>query len=355
METIRSITPKLQANPSLAAAGLVVLGSATLYLLRVYFSGGVCRNKNRLDSKTVIITGANTGIGKETAIELAKRGARVVMACRSPQRGQEALKDAKDRSGSKDIVLMKLDLSSKRSIKEFAEDFLAREKELHILINNAGVMHTPYQKTEDGFEKQIGTNHFGHFYLTHLLTERLKECAPSRIINVASIAHVTHKLDFSDLNFERKPYDTYAAYGNSKAANMLHAYELSQRLKDVGVTAYSLHPGAVNTELTREYGFLAKVSPNKQVHSMYLYILTVFVFMHVQVCFLPLKWIGFKTSWQGAQTTIYLATEKGVEKDSGWYFADCTKKTPWKGLLKDPEKARKLWDITVETLKIKDD
>ena len=158
------------------AAGALSLGIVTLWLLRkYYFADGTCRNKNRLDGKIVIITGANTGIGKETAIELAKRGGRVYMGCRSTQRGEKALEEVKASSGSKEVFLLKIDLSSKRSIREFVDNFLSRESHLHILINNAGIMHVPEDKTEDGFERQMGTNHLGHFYLTHLLLDTLIE------------------------------------------------------------------------------------------------------------------------------------------------------------------------------------
>ena len=241
-------------------AGAVIVGTATLWLLRKFFAGGACRNKNRLDEKTVIITGANTGIGKETAIELAKRGAKIYMGCRSTQRGEKALEEVKSSSGSKEVFLLKIDLASKRSIREFVDNFLSRESHLHILINNAGIMQVPEGRTEDGFERHIGTNHLGHFYLTYLLLNTLKKSAPSRIINVASGGHMFSKIDLDDLNITKVKYNPLTAYGNSKEANMLHVLELARRLKGTGVTAYSLHPGAVNTELQREWSFLSIVS-----------------------------------------------------------------------------------------------
>ena len=241
-------------------AGAVIVGTATLWLLRKFFAGGACRNKNRLDGKTVIITGANTGIGKETAIELAKRGAKIYMGCRSTQRGEKALEEVKSSSGSKEVFLLKIDLASKRSIREFADNFLSRESHLHILINNAGIMQVPEGRTEDGFERHIGTNHLGPFYLTNVLLDTLKKSSPSRIINVASMAHAASKIDLNDLNITKVKYNPTTAYGNSKEANMLHALELDRRLKGTGVTAYSLHPGVVDTELLREWGPLFWVS-----------------------------------------------------------------------------------------------
>lgn len=265
METLRSIVTYAQSSLGLSSPFPLYLGAAAtsvvfIWLLRRYFGGGVCYNKNRLDGKVVIITGANTGIGKETAVDLARRGAKVYMVCRSLERGRPALEHVKRVSGSSSVFLMKMDLGSKRSIKEFAENFLVREPQLHILINNAGRMHTPEGKTEDGFETQMGTNHLGHFYLTHLLLECLKQCSPSRIINVSSLAHTHERLNLDDLNLTKAGYNTFVAYGNSKLANILHAMELSRRLRGTGVTAYSLHPGAVATELAREYGIIFKVN-----------------------------------------------------------------------------------------------
>ncbi|XP_016403140.1 retinol dehydrogenase 11-like, partial [Sinocyclocheilus rhinocerous] len=143
----------------------------------------------RLDGKTVIITGANTGIGKETAIDLAKRGARIIMACRDMEKTDAALKEVKDASGNQDVVACRLDLADSKSIREFAENINKEEKQVNILINNAGVMVCPYGKTADGFEMQIGVNHMGHFLLTYLLLDLIKRSSPARIINVSSMAH----------------------------------------------------------------------------------------------------------------------------------------------------------------------
>ena len=287
MELLRSTAKYTQSLLGLSSPVPLYVGAAAasvvvIWLIRRYFSGGVCRNNNRLDGKVVVITGANTGIGKETAADLARRGAKVYMVCRSMERSRPALDEVKRVSGSSNVFLMKMDLGSKRSIKEFAEDFLAREPELHILINNAGRMHTPEGKTEDGFETQMGTNHLGHFYLTHLLLDRLKQCSPSRIINVSSIAHGHSRLKLDDLNMTQSPYSSFVAYGNSKLANILHAMELSRRLKDDGVTAYSLHPGAVTTELAREYNFVFRVGSKTFTHTFVH--CTSWLSMHAGLC-----------------------------------------------------------------------
>ena len=170
----------------------------------------------RLDGKIVVITLANAGIGIHTVIGLAKRGATVVMACRSMQKGEEALKEAKEKSGSESINLMQLDLSSLNSVrkfvKTFVETFSSKYDKLHILVNNAGIMMCPFAKTEDGFELQIGTNHFGHFAVINLLLKKLAASGPSRVITVSSSAHTQGKIDFDDINYNQRRYSDFGAY-----------------------------------------------------------------------------------------------------------------------------------------------
>eukprot|EP00105_Crassostrea_gigas_P030343 XP_011452614.1 PREDICTED: retinol dehydrogenase 13 [Crassostrea gigas] len=157
--------------------------------MRRYFAGGVCRSKARLDGKTVIITGANTGIGKETAIDLASRGAKVILACRDVMRAERAATDIMKKSNNQNIVVKIVDLASLDSIRKFADNINKSEPKIDILINNAGIMMCPYWKTQDGFEMQFGVNHLGHFLLTNLLLDKIKSSAPARIINVSSRAH----------------------------------------------------------------------------------------------------------------------------------------------------------------------
>jgi NAD(P)-dependent dehydrogenase (short-subunit alcohol dehydrogenase family) len=196
-----------------------------------------------IDGKIVIITGANAGIGKETAIELAKRGGKIYIACRDITRGENALKEIKERSGSSNVHFLQLDLASMSSIREFSKKFHDLESELHILINNAGVMACPKAFTEDGFEMQMGTNHLGHFLLTNLLLDLLKSSAPSRIVNVASLAYIFGKFFKNNLNSE-KFYFRWHAYGTSKLANILFTRELARRLENTKVTVNALHPGS---------------------------------------------------------------------------------------------------------------
>ena len=230
---------------------LGVFGIGGLYAgKRFFIDGPKCTCKTSLAGKTVIITGANTGIGLETAVDLSKRGARVVMACRDEGKGRKAVEEVVARSQNKDVVFSQLDLASLRSVKEFSSRVLEEETHIDILINNAGVALTPYTKTEDGFELQLGVNHLGHFLLTNLLLERLKAAPAARVINVSSRAHHGGVINFEDLQSERS-YGPHQAYKQSKLANVLFTRALARRLEKTNVTTYSLHPGVVQTEIVR--------------------------------------------------------------------------------------------------------
>ena len=186
---------------------LAVLPASFLlyHFIRVCFiNGRQCPSEQRIDGKTVVITGGNTGIGKHTALELACRGGRVIIACRDGVRGESAVSDIQKKSGNKEVFFRRLDLGSTDSIRNFCSDLLEAEPRIDILILNAGVMLTPYQLTKDGFEMQFGINHLGHFLLTHLLLDRLKESAPSRVVVVASLAHIMGKLSFTDMIWTKK-------------------------------------------------------------------------------------------------------------------------------------------------------
>lgn len=165
-------------------------GAGGIFLLRNYFAGGVCHSKAKLHGKTVIVTGANTGIGRETALDLAQRGARVILACRDLDKANAAANEIRKTTGNDKVFVKELDLASLKSVRKFAEEFHQTEDRLDILINNAGIMRCPYWKTEDAFEMQLGVNHLGHFLLTNLMLDMLERSQPSRIINVSSLAHV---------------------------------------------------------------------------------------------------------------------------------------------------------------------
>lgn len=293
-----------------------------IFLLRNHFSGGVCNCKANLDGKTVIVTGANTGVGRETALDLARKGARVIMACRNLEKAHEAAEKIKTTTGNENVIVKELDLASLKSVRHFVEEVHQSEDRLDILVNNAGIMRCPYWKTEDGFEMQFGVNHLGHFLLTNLLLDMLEKSKPSRIINVSSLAHVRGKIRFDDLSSEQD-YSPGPAYAQSKLANVLFTRELSKRLEDTDILVTAVHPGIVKTELARHTSF-----SKSKLASLTL---------------APISWLFFKTPRQGAQTTIHCAVADDVE--SGLYYSDCKPKEP-ADQGKDDEAAKQLWEVS---------
>ena len=202
--------------------------------------------------KIAVVTGANSGLGLETTVGLAAAGATVVMACRNPSKAQAALDEVRRRAPQATLDVMALDLADLASIRRFASKFSAKYPRLDILCNNAGVMALPFQKTRDGFEMQIGTNHLGAFALTGLLMNSLEAAPAARIVNVASVAHKTTKgLDLDNLNWERGPYKKGDAYSKSKLANLLFTFELNRRLHQAGsnIVAAAAHPGYSSTNI----------------------------------------------------------------------------------------------------------
>ncbi len=204
-----------------------------------------------LSGKLAIVTGANSGLGLETTRALARKGAKVIMACRSQDKAMAAIELLVNDGVARELLeLRPLDLSSLASIREFAEGVHDDHPELHLLINNAGVMALPFKQTTDGFEMQIGTNHLGHFALTGLLVERLVATAGARVVTVSSLMHKIGKIRFDDLSWERG-YRRWPAYGQSKLANLLFSFELQRRFEAVGASVLSLasHPGYAATNL----------------------------------------------------------------------------------------------------------
>jgi NAD(P)-dependent dehydrogenase (short-subunit alcohol dehydrogenase family) len=200
--------------------------------------------------KLIIVTGGNSGIGYEAAMALAGRNAHVILAVRSMDKGEEAAREIRQRHPQAQVTVMALDLADLKSVRSFAETFLASHGRLDILINNAGVMALPARKTVDGFERQFGTNHLGHFALTGLLLPKLKKTPSARVVTVSSGVHVTGDIHFEDLQWEKK-YDQWGAYAQSKLANLLFAYELQRRFAETGTKAISVscHPGYAATNL----------------------------------------------------------------------------------------------------------
>ncbi|XP_066928479.1 retinol dehydrogenase 11-like [Clytia hemisphaerica] len=306
--------------------GLVVL-------LVKYFQPGRCNSKARLDGKIAIVTGANTGIGKETVKDFVNRGAIVILACRTVSKGEDAKKDiVADTGASPDkIHVRQLDLGSLKSVRKFAESFLAEFPKLNILVNNAGVMLCPYSLTEDGFEQHFGVNHLGHFALTNLLLTRIKESGPkTRIVTLSSNGHKLAYYNMQDLLWKENKYSDGYAYNQSKLCNILFTKELHKRLADTDITTYAVHPGVVNTDLTRHYPRLEYV-----LKIGYPYIFKYFI----------------KTPNDGAQTSIYCSVQEGIENLSGEYFADCARINSHKWAY-DVEKQKELWKISEDLTKI---
>ncbi|MCG6187270.1 oxidoreductase [Maribellus maritimus] len=220
------------------------------------------KNIPDLTGKVIVITGGNSGLGFESVKAFAQKGAEVILASRSMENGENAKSKIGETKGK--IVVMQLDLSSFESIKKFADDFKGKYTKIDVLLNNAGIMMTPYFTTKDGLEAQNGVNHFGHFALTGQLFELIKNTPNSRIVNVSSLAHKQGKVDFDNLLFKNgKDYSPTKSYGRSKLSNLLFTYELQRRMETAGVDAkaVSAHPGVSDTNLARylEKKFLFKI------------------------------------------------------------------------------------------------
>jgi NAD(P)-dependent dehydrogenase (short-subunit alcohol dehydrogenase family) len=213
------------------------------------------RNIPDLTDKVIIVTGANCGLGYEAAKEFARKGARTVLACRSMEKAQAALDQIRQEIPEAAAEIMQLDLASLASVRDFAEAFKSRYDRLDILVNNAGIMWVEYGRTVDGFERQFGTNHLGHFALTGLLIDLLVKTPSARVVNVSSTGHRAGTMDFDNLMFEGgNGYGRNRAYGRSKLANLLFTYELQRKFEalDADVIATAAHPGGANTNLARQ-------------------------------------------------------------------------------------------------------
>lgn len=287
-----------------------------------------------LTGKIVIVTGANSGIGFEAAREFARNGAQVILASRNLDKAKDALQEIQGELPQAKAEIIRLDLASINSIQNFVKLFKSKYDKLDILLNNAGIMMVPYGTTEDGFEKQFGINHLGHFGLTGLMIDYLLKTPGSRVVNVSSNAHYTGEVNFSDLMYENgEKYNPQKAYSRSKLANLLFTYELQRRLdtRNAEVIAIAAHPGISNTSLADHFFQRWYLQPIR-----------------------PLMGVLFQSAAMGALPSIRAAVDSFVS--GGQYFGPdgsgersgfpvVVKSNPASHNLDD---ARKLWEISEE-------
>jgi NAD(P)-dependent dehydrogenase (short-subunit alcohol dehydrogenase family) len=282
--------------------------------------------------RVAIVTGSSSGIGYEAARVLANKNAKVIIAVRNVGKGYKAEEKIIKQNKNVDVKVMELDLADLSSIKNFTDQFREEFHRLDILINNAGVMVPPYSKTRDGFELQMGTNHFGHFALTIQLLDMIKSTTRSRIVNVSSAAHKGGNINFNDLNWESRKYKPWRAYGDSKIANLYFTKELSERLRNNGnnVKVTSAHPGWTATELQRHSGLTGFFNR--------------FFAMPIEQGVLPTLRAALD---ENANTGDYFGPDGFMEMKGYPVKVDTNK------LAKDEKIAKKLWDVSEELTNVK--
>lgn len=275
-----------------------------------------------MNGKTCLVTGATSGIGLEAALELARRGATVVLAARDRGRGEQARRRILEAVPGAAVEVVDCDLSDLASVRAAAAAFRERHKRLDVLLNNAGVWHRERKTTKDGLEDTFEANHLGPFLLTSLLLDLLKTSAPSRIVNVTSKLHFQGRMDFGDLQMERA-FSGQRAYSNSKLANVLFTRELSRRLEGAGVTVNCVHPGVIATGLTRDMPAIV-------------------------------RWLAklvLTTPEKGARPLVHLAADPEVGSVTGQYF-DKLEQTPAASQARNDDDARRLWQVSEELARV---
>jgi NAD(P)-dependent dehydrogenase (short-subunit alcohol dehydrogenase family) len=260
-----------------------------------------------LSGKTAVVTGASGGLGAETARALAAAGAAVTIGCRDTGKGQRVADAIKESTGNDAIHVAALELADHSSIRAFADDIGETYDELNILISNAGLMAGPLAHSPEGWEMQFATNHVGHFLLTNLLVPLLEAGAPARVVCLSSAGHHRAAVDFDDLHFERREYDMWEAYGQSKTANALFAVALDHRLALHGVRAFAVHPGAIITDLGRHLTEEDIAEVSERVSTMAG---------------------GLKELAAGAATSVWAATAPELDGKGGLYLEDCGESAP---------------------------
>jgi NAD(P)-dependent dehydrogenase (short-subunit alcohol dehydrogenase family) len=279
-----------------------------------------------MQGKTVVVTGANSGIGFETAVALAGMGARVVLTARNADKGRAAVAAVAERvGGAAELQLVVFDLGDLSSVRRGAAEILEVAPRLDVLVNNAGLMRSERSDTVDGYEATFAINHLGPFLLTNLLLDRMNASAPARVVNVASTAHSAARkgIPFDDLQ-SRKRYKPMRVYGASKLANILFTVELARRTQGSGLTANSLHPGTVRTGYGADGDARGLLALGIKIGG-------------------PL----FLSPAKGARTSVYLASSPEVEGVTGKYFVKCKERQP-RAQARDAEAAARLWQVSAE-------
>ena len=288
-----------------------------------------------LAGKRAVVTGASGGLGAETARALASRGAEVTLSARDVPKARKVVDEIRASTGNAGVDVMELHLDRPASVRDFASAYRASHDAFDLLVNNAGIMACPLERTAEGWELQFATNHLGHFLLTGLLAPLLRPGA--RVVSVSSRGHRFSPVVFEDIHFEMRSYDKWEAYGQSKTANVLLAVELDRRLRERGVRAFALHPGAIVTELGRHL----KPEDIEELQSR------------------APGGIVWKPVPAGAATSVWAATAPELEGRGGIYLEDCHVARPRRGdddsegfaaWAVDPEAAARLWSVSEETL-----
>ncbi len=282
--------------------------------------------RSNMNGKVCLVTGANSGIGKEAALGLARLGATVVIVARDRKKGEATVSEIRQATGNQNVNLILADLSSMKSVSGLASTFLGEYPKLHVLINNAGTYLPKRITTADGYEAVFATNHLGHFLLTSLLLDLLKTSAPSRIINVTSEAHRGAKIDFEDLMQEKK-YSAFKAYHQSKLANVLFTYQLAKVLEGTGVTVNCLHPGVVRTGFGKDMGGLFSIS-------------------------VKLAGPFMMSPAKAAQALVYMASAPELENVSGKHFAKGKEKESSRES-HDMHAAERLWQVSEDLTRVR--
>ncbi len=273
-----------------------------------------------LSTKTILITGATNGIGKAAALAIAREGGRIVIAGRNPQKTEATAAELRQASGNPAVDTLVADLSSLAEVRRLAAEFTARYDRLDVLVNNAGAFFMRREENDDRLEKTFALNHLSYFLLTNLLLDTLKASKPARVVNVASAAESSAKVDWDDLQLTKK-YRSFNAYALSKRFNLYFTYELARRLAGTGVTANAVHPGSVATGIwANPFGRFSGLAE-------------------------PLTKLMMRSPEQGAETVVYLATSPEVEGMTGKYFVDMQERYSSRAS-QDPEAARRAWQVS---------